>query len=426
MATELSRPHRLWRARILTATWFSYAGFYICRKNFFVAKTSVQDSLDITTSELAHLYTAYLVAYMAGQFVVGWLGQRTAARWLLLAGMALTLVCNLVFGAAYLMGPAGYGPMVVFMVINGLAQATGWPGNVGILSGWLRRAERGRIMALWATSYQFGSGLAKAFAALMLGYLGATWSFWGAALVMFALWLLFYRWGRDQPEDVGLEPLVQEIEVPAAAEGARGQRAEAGAATFAFTIVSMGAVYFVFKFIRYALDSWAPLAIEQLFGTQNYFAGAIASVFDWVGFLGVLFAGWASDRYFGGRRHQVIVFMTAGMLGAFWLLSAVGLSSLWVFAACLALCGFLLMGPDSLLAGVGAIDVASRGKAIVAAGVINGIGSIGPIFQEEIIGWLLDRSGFQATFDLLLVMCFVGLGGTCYLSWRSRRGLSSL
>ena len=93
---------------------------------------------------------------------------------------------------------------------------------------------------------------------------------------------------------------------------------------------------------------------------------------------------------------------------------------------CLALCGFMLMGPDSLLAGVGAIDVGGRKMAIVAAGIINGLGSIGPIFQEEVIGWILDRYEFHFTFYMMIGICALGIIGSGYLSYRSRTGSSNL
>ena len=204
---------RVWRVRILATTWFSYAGFYFCRKNYAIVKSSILETLEITRSELAHIFTAYLIAYMLGQFLTSYLGRRMATRVLLLAGMGITLGCNVAFGFTYLMGPAGYVPMVVLMVVNGFAQATGWPANVGVLSNWLHRRERGRVMAIWATSYQLGSILAKSFAALMLAVAGALWSFWGAAVIMLGVWLLFYLLQRDNPEDVGLPSLVEEVEI---------------------------------------------------------------------------------------------------------------------------------------------------------------------------------------------------------------------
>ena len=433
MPPSSTLSHRVWRIRILSTTWCSYAGFYFCRKNFAISKTSLMSRLQISSSEIAHVFTAYLVAYMLGQFIVSWLGRRVATRLLLLTGMAVTLGCNVIFGVSYLMGPAGYWPLLLFMIVNGLAQATGWPGNVGILGNWLRRRERGKIMAVWATSYQLGSILAKMFAATMLGLMGALWSFWGAAIIMLGVWIFFYMWERDQPEDAGLDPLVEEIEVP----GPEPVSEPSGRLSGAFRdlgwtrqvllcVVFMGCVYFVFKFLRYALDSWSPMAIEQLFGLEPQNAGFVSTMFDWVGFGGVLFAGWISDRFFNGRRHQIIVVMTAGMMLAFLFLALVGTRSVWLFAIGLSLCGFMLMGPDSLLAGVGAIDVGGRKGAIVAAGMINGLGSIGPIFQEEIIGWILNRHGFDAIFTMLVGMGAVGILGTLFLSFRSRKGLSTL
>ena len=188
----------------------------------------------------------------------------------------------------------------------------------------------------------------------------------------------------------------------------------------------MGACYFVFKFLRYALDSWSPLALREIFHLSESSAGYISTAFDWVGFLGVLAGGWISDRLFGGRRYQTIVGMTVGMFLAFVFLAFVGMHSVWLFAIGLSLCGFMLMGPDSLLAGVGAIDVGGRRQAVLAAGIINGLGSIGPIFQEEIIGYLLDHYSYHAAFYLLIGVSALGVLGTLYLARRSRAGLSTL
>lgn len=420
-----SQPRTVWRVRILTTTWLSYAGFYFCRKNYAIVKSSVQDALEISTAELAHIFTAYLVAYMLGQFLTSFLGRKVATRMLLLAGMGITALCNIGFGFTALLGPAGYVPMIALMIINGFAQATGWPGNVGVLSNWLGRGERGRVMAVWATCYQLGSIFAKVFAAFMLGFAGWAWSFWGAAAIMLGVWLVFYLYQRDKPEDVGLEPIVEEVPLapgrPAPPVNGLGWNRDV-----LTTILFMGACYFVFKFLRYALDSWSPMAIEQLFAMDPEHAGYISTVFDWVGFLGVLAAGWISDRVFRGRRYQTIAIMTVGMLLAFMFLYWAGATSVWVFAIALSLCGFMLMGPDSLLAGVGAIDVGGRRGAIVAAGLINGLGSIGPIFQEEIIGFVLDEYGYAESFLLLIAMAAIGVVGVLFLARRSQLNRSSL
>jgi nitrate/nitrite transporter NarK len=47
----------------------------------------------------------------------------------------------------------------------------------------------------------------------------------------------------------------------------------------------------------------------------------------------------------------------------------------------------------------------------VAAGVINGIGSIGPIFQEQVIGWMLLRYS-NSLAPMLLMLVGVAVVGT--------------
>ena len=119
LAEETTQKIRVWRVRILATTWLSYAGFYFCRKNFSIAKSSLLTSLEIDKSDLAHIVSAYLMAYMLGQFLTAILSRRVASRTLLLAGMGISLGCNVVFGFSYLAGPAGYWPLLMFNIVNG-------------------------------------------------------------------------------------------------------------------------------------------------------------------------------------------------------------------------------------------------------------------------------------------------------------------
>ena len=55
MSQEQTHTIRVWRVRILATTWLSYAGFFFCRKNFAIAKSSLLTSLEITKSDLTAL-----------------------------------------------------------------------------------------------------------------------------------------------------------------------------------------------------------------------------------------------------------------------------------------------------------------------------------------------------------------------------------
>jgi len=311
--------------------------------------------------------------------------------------------------------------MMGFMVVNGLAQATGWPGNVGLLSKWTRRQERGTLMAFWGTCYQIGSIMAKHFAAMLLAVLGIAWSFWGASVVLFGVWVLFFFLGQDRPEDVGLTPLVDEVPATEDDGEAPAVHTERPFKQVITLVVAMGMIYFCFKFIRYALDSWAPMILAQSFQLEGSTAGHISTIFDWVGFLGVLVGGIASDRLCRARRTPVIFIMTVGMCLATIGLRQVGGESLLMFAVLLGCVGFMLMGPDALLSGTAAMEVGSKEFAVVASGMINGLGSIGPIIQEEAIGYIKTAYGVDTVLILLVVVAALGVVGTGMLWYASRR-----
>lgn len=383
--TSSPDQYRRWQIRIFAATWFAYAGYYFCRKAFYVVKPDLLKAFELNTIDLAHLGTAYLVSYMIGQFSSAYIGKRLGARLLLLAGMGISLTCNFIFGISN-----GFLTIMLFMILNGLAQGTGWPGCIGSLAFWFKRKDRGSILGIWSTCYQLGSVLATGSAAFLLGLAGWRWSFFGASLILLAIWFFVLIFHPNRPEDVGLPPLEDNNpETPEENEANNVQTNKLGwTRHVVIMILIMGTIYFCIKFLRYALWSWVPLFLQVNFNIAKDNAGYLSTVFDLFGFAGVIFAGFASDRIFKGRRALLSFLMLLLMTVGFIIMFKLGAGSLLYFTVSLGITGFMLYGPDSLLSGVGAIDVGSKKGALAAAGIINGIGSIGPIIQEEIIGWM--------------------------------------
>jgi len=417
---------RRFRVQIFVSTWASYFGFYFCRQAFYVVKGDLTRTLGFGPELLAAIGVVYLVAYALGGFCAAALGSRTGARRLLLVGMAASLGCNVAFGFAN-----NAWTFMAFMGLNGLAQATGWPGNVGTMANWFRRQERGQVMGVWSTCYQVGGAAAKGCAAFLLGVLGWRWSFWGASLVLGGIWLLFYFLQRNRPEDVGLPSIVDDAPPPdssssrepaiAAARGAFDRRLLA-------TIFMMGGFYFFVKFVRYALWSWAPYFLQRNFGLPSDKAGYYSTLFDIFGFFGVLGAGFVSDRLFGGRRAGVALIMMIGLTLATVVLWLYGTEHLVSFAIAYSAVGFTLYGPDSLVSGAGAIDVGSRKHAILAAGIINGMGSVGSVVQEVVVGglYLRDPTHLAPIFATLMASAGMATVLIALLVRRARLGLCNL
>ncbi len=416
--------YRPWQVKILAATWIAYAGYYFCRKPFYVAKVGIAGALDLTSIDLAHLGTAYLAAYMVGQFSSAFFGRILGPRLLLLAGIMLSLVSTALFGVSN-----GFWTLMLLISMNGLAQGTGWPGCIGSLASWFRRDRRGTVLGFWSTCYQFGSLAATLFASFLLGMAGWRWSFFGGSIVLLAVWGIVLWLHPNRPEDVGLAPL--EGEEDSGSEPCAGMAKRTGLGwdrDVIITILIMGMVYFCIKFLRYALWSWLPWFLNRNYGMTEAGAGYLSTIFDVCGFAGVIAGGFISDRVFRGRRALLSFIMLAMMTLSFLAMYHLGSRNLVAFAATIGLAGFMLFGPDSLLSGVGAIDVGSRSGALTAAGIINGMGSIGPIFQEQIVGWMSNRyhDAIDPVIFMLLVMAAVSAFLTFLLYLRSRGGKSNL
>ncbi len=415
---------RRYRAQLFTATWLSYAGFYFARKVYAVVKHPLKEQFGLDDVQVAWPWTIYLITYMLGQFVAVWLGRHIESRRVLAWGMFVAAACNAFLGWLVDSHVASvFTWMCVTMGIHGLAQAMGWPHNVALFANWTRRSERGTLFGVWGSCYQVGSIAGKALAGFLLGWLGMAWSFFGSSIVLLAFTLYFVLYARERPQSVGLS-LDDDAEPDVAPPSLRGDIAAREPRLppgFVASIVAMGLIYIGLRFVRYALDSWSTLILGEQFNMSTTVAAYWSTAFDWIGFLGIVVAGYWSDRMPGSRRTPVIFWMTAGCLVFTCAMWMVGLTSPVLFVALLGLIGFTAMGPDSLLSGACAMDVGSRRQAALAAGVINGFGSIGPILQEPVIGWLKQTRGDNAVFGLLAAVVFMTTIATGLLARAERR-----
>lgn len=406
--SSLSREQIAWRWKILISTYFAYAGYYLTRKVFTIVKAPISKEFGWELSDTAHIWTAYLVAYMVGQFICSFVGRRWGPRLLLLGGLAISMACNVVFGFSN-----SYATFIVFMFFNGLVQASGWPGSVGGVAHWLRPRERGEIMGIWSTNYLIGNMVVKSLGGYLLGAYGWRWSFWGCTLATFAVWWLIYFWQRDRPEEVGLGPIVdteeesiRSIEAP---QAERVTLAEYLKLALNPVVLAMGSAYFCVKFLRYALDSWLP-AFLNVQGMDVAHAAYYSQIFDFAGLAGSIVAGFALDRLFRGNWAVLCFVMALGMIAGYLCVYQFGTSPRAI-AVCFGLVGFMIYGPDTLMSGAAAIQVAGEKNGVAIAGIVNGIGSIGPILQEEVIGWLVRgktdaeiQAGMNNSFLLALSM----------------------
>ena len=392
MSASLTASHHEWRAKVFAATWFSYVAFYFCRKPWTVAKSAIGMEAGFDTATLGNIWAAFLIAYALGQFLASWIGTRLGPRVNVLLGMAVSVAVTMAMGLS--LDPWVLGGLVA---LNGLAQATGWSGNVGTMAAWFHHGERGKVMGAWATNFTVGSLSSAWVLAWVLGWGpedAPAWrqAFYVGAGVLSISWVVFFFFQRNKPEDVGLA----QIGGPEESAGGTDILSPGffGLSKRAWTnLLLVAGFYFFAKLIRYAIWSWGSFFLHRNYGLSDVEAGFYSTAFDLMGIPGVWVTGWISERFFQSRRAEVALLMMLGMTLACGLLMVFGHLGVGVFATLLAAVGFTLYGPDALLTGAGAMDIGSRKTATLTAGIISGFGSLGPIVQELAIAKLYDDKG---------------------------------
>jgi len=402
--------YEFWRLRIFGITWLAYAGFYLTRASFSVAKIGILEdpNLSLTTENMGVIDGLYLTAYAVGQFVWGMLGDKVGTRKIVLLGLLGSIIAGFAMGVSSVMLAFG-----VFALLQGLSQSTGWAPLAKNITNWFSLRERGVVMGWWATNYTIGGLIGAPFAGLMAIYFGGwRFAFFIPAIVLAVVMILFFLLQKNKPQDMGLPPIEEYHKEEPVSKGVSNDEIvsepEEGSWKSIIEVIKnpmvirLGAIYFFIKPTRYAILFWGPLYISESLGTGMAESAFVNSAFFLAGPFSVLAAGYASDKIFQSRRMPYcVISMFALAILLFFFNDLASVHSSLVSAGLLFSVGFLIYGPDSLVSATAAVDFGTRKGASTASGVINGMGSIGAIAGGTIPGFFKDSWGWDGVFMFL-------------------------
>jgi sugar phosphate permease len=402
------------RQRVFVASWLSYFSYYFTRMPFKAAKTSLQAEFGLTKAQLNWIDTAYNVAYCLGQVGNGFLADRLGPRRWVAAGMLTSAALAVAFQAVDSLLGAVLGVYMLVWGLNGLAQSTGWPGNARAMASWYGTARRGEVMGLWSTCYQAG-GLAATFvAARLIAEFGWRGVFVGPAIWVAVVAVAFYLLVRDRPSEMGYR------DPDAGADGDAAARRAAVRAAWPVVLRTpmvwvMGVAYFCCKSIRYAFLFWLPFYLETALDYGKATSLDMSMAFEAGGIVAVICAGLLADRVFGRRRVFTALLFLVGLIGALYLYRTYGDRSATLNVVGLLLVGGCLFAADSLISGAVAQDLGGPHAAALAAGLVNGIGSIGQVLSGFVLVYVSERHGWATLFEVF--MGLAALGAACLLPY---------
>ncbi|MSU97219.1 MFS transporter [Pseudomonas mandelii] len=406
-----------WRVQIFAITWLAYAAFYFTRKAFAVAKLGIAEdpTFMLDKMAMANLDALYLTAYAFGQFTWGILADRFGPRVVVLGGLLISAAAALVMGS--------FATLPIFatcMLIQGLAQSTGWSGLCKNMGSFFPARQRGRVLGLWSSCYAFGGLVASPFAGWWAYTLIGSWhaAFISSAAVVGLVAVLFFIFQRNKPQDVGLPAVEPELTTKEACAQSKTSVLEPLKEILRNrTVLVLGLAYFLLKPARYAILLWGPVIVfEQMPSVGKVGAAIIPTAFELAGLLGPILLGLASDKLFGARRMPACVISLLALTVSLALfMGALHTGSvLWVVAL-LFVMGLTLYGPDSMISGAAAIDFGTAKAGATAAGFVNGCGSVGAI-----LGGLLPGYFDSVTVFIVFAGCALFSALVLIPHWNSR------
>ena len=230
----------------------------------------------------------------------------------------------------------------ILLVLNQFFQGTGFPPCAKLIAFWVPPKELATKMSVWNTSHSIGGGLvAKVCGVIMgLGVIGSAnqgvgmwkWCFWSMAALGFLGLVLMWLWLPGTPKEEGLPDLPgTEASTSQPLNASTSQPLNAPSAlrmVFLNPVIWMlGLCNFGINATRALVADWGPTLLQEAKGLTSSEAGTVIMLFEFAGIAGMLFAGWATDRLFGGRAPRLCVILmalTAALLAAFWFLPGGG------------------------------------------------------------------------------------------------------
>lgn len=466
MSTTTTKSYKHWEWRTIAVTMAGYAMFYLLRKNFTLAMPGLTAEFGVSNTTLGIFLTLHGVIYGFSRYIVGIITDRNSARKIISLGLMLCAIVNILFGTSDLLagwiiaiaGKAGNAAAVatalgyimgVLWMINGFLQGMGVPPCTKILTQWIHPNELATKMSIWNMSHSIGAGLALALCGyVIMPHLGldmsadpATvqtiaanlnvdvtdpkiaqfaanigawrWCFLipAAVGILGAIWLFIMV--KDSPSDVGFPELggKKKAQVTSPEEAAE-HRAFVMKHVYRNRVIWTLALTNLFVYVvRFGALDWGAKILMEDKGMTFAMATTVVLLFEMVGGnLGMLFWGWATDKFFHNKAHHTCVFCMIGVAVFVLMYWKMPLDTAWwVLMIPYMFIGFCIYGPQGLL-GICAAQHATNRASATANGILGIFGYLSTIISGFGFGAIADHFGWNGVYIAMFVASLIGIG----------------
>lgn len=402
--------------RFIICSMIAYSFFYVTRKNLSMAQPGMLDEGVISREAIGIILSVHGILYGLSRFVNGFWADKLNGRIFMTLGLALSAAMNFFFGCTSLTIL-----FAVFWIVNGWTQGMGFPPCAKMLTHWIHPRELATKMSIWNTSHSFGSAMALGICSLLLALgFGWRWCFYvPAALAALAAVFCFFC-VKDGPHEDGLPELdLSDVRGPDARERVPPTRrenkhvvtdADRRRLVFRNRVIWLCAFanFFVYV-VRFGFLDWGPTFLHEFKRIDVSRGGLMTIGFELAAIVGTVFAGWFTDKVFGGRGVRTCVFcmLFAGLcaLGFWWLPDG---APIWQASVLLMGTGFFIYGPQALI-GITAAQQATNDAAAMANGFMGIMGYAATSVSGYGIAVISTRFGWSAALCSIALFALAGM-----------------
>ena len=418
MKNEVAFRKAQWR--FILCSMIAYSFFYLTRKNLSMAQPGMLEEGVISTYALGTIMTVHGVIYGCSRFVNGFWADRLNGRIFMTIGLALSAAMNFVFGCS-----SWTLLFAAFWIINGFTQGMGFPPCAKMLTHWIHPDELATKMSIWNTSHSFGAVMALGLCSLLLGLgFGWRWCFWVPAVLAGIAAVFTYFCVHDSPTEAGVEELeiggpTPSIEQSNNLNNQTITNADRRRLVFGNRVIWLVATANFFVYIvRFGFLDWGPTFLKQYKGISVAKGGLMIIAFELAAVVGTIFAGWVTDKVFGGRGQRTCVFcmLFAALFSfGFWYLPDG--APIWQATLLLMGAGFCIYGPQALI-GIVAANQATKEAAAMANGFTGIMGYASTTVSGIGIALIKEHFGWGVTLGAIAGFALVGMV-LFLLAWNS-------
>ena len=382
---------RWWVVALLGAAW---GLAYMDRINLSVAAPLLARHFHLTPMDLGEVIAAFSLVYPAAQLAGGSLVDRLGPRRMII----FTVLWFSAFGGLTGMA-SGLGTLLLVRVLLGAGEGADFPALYKASSSWFAGRESGRASSIWMSAMALGPALGAVLTTWLIEAGG-----WRAPFVAFAalgllLGLVLIRFLREGPR--------RHHPWPGTPWPWRRVLSD-------YNVWAYGLIYFAFNLAFYGFVGWLPSYLVHGRGLPLAQAGLVTSLPYWAGTVGLLAAGFLSDRW--GRRALAAVGYGAAAALLFWVAVAPAGLMPWV----LAMAGFALYLSFAPLAAF-MQEVLPYGYLGRGIGISMFVAQLGSLAGPLLFGYLVQTGGAGGWRDGFGLMV-AGLAAAGILTLTLRRG----